>query len=79
MAPEEAMEAVIADFPYIVKRISYRSLELDIGNWVCENVGGDMIVISKVRHGPNINFSPVTITYGFKREEDAIAFKLRFA
>lgn len=78
IGPEEALEAVIADFPYIVKRISHRSLELDIGNWLLP-IGGDMIVISKVRHGPNINFSPVTITYGFKKEEDAIAFKLRFA
>jgi hypothetical protein len=66
-------------FPFLVQRLSYQSLELDIGIWVCENVGDAMIIISKVRHGPVQNFGPVLITYGFKFEADAVAFKLKFA
>lgn len=65
-------------FPFIVQRLSYRDLELDIGHWVCENVGDAMLVIAKEIQGPPQNFGPVLITYGFKHESDAIAFKLRF-
>ena len=65
-------------FPFIVQRLSYQSLELDIGNWVCQYVGDAMIIISKERQGPPQNFGPVLITYGFKHESDAIAFKLKF-
>lgn len=75
---QEDIAAAQEKFPFIVQRLSYRGLELDIGNWVLRNVGEDMIVISKELQGPPQNFGPVLITYGFKHESDAIAFKLKF-
>lgn len=75
---QEDLEIVRKEYPFIVTRLSYQSLELDLGNWICENVGDDMVIISKERQGPLQNFGPVLITYGFKHIEDATAFKIKF-
>lgn len=74
---ERDIEEVRKSFPFIVERLSYRDLELDIGDWL-NPLGEDIVVISKIPQGPKINFPPVLITYGFKNEADAIAFKIRF-
>lgn len=65
-------------FPFIVQQFSYQSLELEIRDWVLQNVGDAMIVISKELQGPAQNFPPVLVTYGFKYENDAVAFRLKF-
>lgn len=77
-AIERDHEAVRKDYPYFVKRISYRNLSLDIGNWISENIGCDMIVVSKEPQGPPQNFPPSLITYAFRYEADAVAFKIKF-
>lgn len=71
-------EAIREDYPYFVERLSYRSLQLDIGNWVAENIGIDMIVVSKKLQNPSDYFTPSIITYAFRHESDAVTFKLRF-
>ena len=72
------IEAVQKDYPYLVRRISYQNVSLDIGNWISENVGCDMIVVSKEPQGPAQNFPPSLITYAFRYEADAVAFKIKF-
>ena len=77
MNEEKTPESVEREFPYTVQRRSVSSLELEIGQWVCENVGADMIVLSK-KAASTAPWSSILITYGFKYEPDAIAFKLKF-
>ena len=74
---DEDIEAVRERFPFIVKRLSYRDLELEVGHFMLP-LGENAVVISKIPQGPAQNFPPVLITYGFKREDDAVAFALRF-
>lgn len=73
----EDIEAVKHAYPYIVVRRSLNHIELDIGSWVCENVGDNMLVISKKAES-TAPWSSVLVAYGFKFESDATAFKLRF-
>lgn len=71
------IDAVKAEYPFIVKRITKNSVDTDIGEWLVD-ISAGYIVIAKEPQGPTINFPPWIITYGFKREDDAIAFALRF-
>ncbi len=72
---EEDLAAAIADFPFLVTRKSNKSVETEIGEWFCQN---ECIVLSRKSLGPLQNFPNWMITYGFKFEEDAVAFKLKF-
>ncbi len=74
---KEDIDAVRASYPYIVQRTTKETVSEEIGDWFV-SLGGDMLVISKIRIGPVVNFGPWIITYGFKYEADATAFKLRF-
>jgi hypothetical protein len=65
-------------YPFIVKRQTRTRLNLDIGQWITDNPAIDMAVITReVIDGPGLALV-IEITYGFKKEEDAIAFKLKF-
>lgn len=75
---EEDIQAARSKFPYIVQRLSYEILEFELANWISENVGDRMILISKERQGSAVPFSPVLIAYGFEDEADATAFSLKF-
>ncbi len=73
---EKDLEAVKVAFPFIVTRLSRTDVELDIGKWLY-SLDGDVIAISRKRIG-FIWEKKSLVTYGFKKEEDATAFKLKF-
>lgn len=74
---EKDLEAIKAHYPFTVQRIDTTPVNAEIGDWMMD-LGDDMIVLSSIRIGPPQNFSPRIIFYGFKKEADALAFKLRF-
>jgi hypothetical protein len=70
-------EVIKSLFPYQITRESYDRVEPEIGDYFV-SLGEDALVIEQYRRGPNINFGPYVIVYGFKHEQDAVAFKLKF-
>ena len=71
------IDAVKEDYPFIVKVPSEKSYDEDRGNYLLSHCR-DWIVVTKYREGPVVNFGPVIVVFGFKNEQDAVAFKLRF-
>lgn len=73
---EQDLIEVKNNFPYIVFRDTSSSIHFSLGRWVLKNIGDDMIIMNK----EILNMYPylVRITYAFKHECDAIAFKLKF-
>ena len=64
-------------YPYVVTKEVMRNGDADIADWL-DTMGDNAVVISKISIGPPMNFGPVFMSYGFKREDDATAFVLRF-
>lgn len=64
-------------YPYVVTKEVMRNGDADIADWLA-TMGDNVLVISKIRIGPPQNFGPMIVSYGFKREDDATAFVLRF-
>lgn len=73
----EDIDAVKAQYPFIVKRVARNSLDTEVGDWLT-TLGDAYLALAKEPQGPTINFPPWIITYGFKNENDAIAFALKF-
>jgi hypothetical protein len=71
------INAVKASYPFVVKRTARNAVDTEVGEWLTA-LGVSYLSIAKEPQGPTINFPPWIITYGFKREDDAIAFALRF-
>ena len=72
------IDAVKEDYPFTVKTISDNSPRLDIGDYLASENIEDWIVVTKYREGPVVNRGPTIVVFGFKNEQDAVAFKLRF-
>ena len=71
------IDAVKDEFPFIVKISSYRTLALEETKYLM-TIPNNWIIVSKYREGPVVNFGPTVVAYGFKHEQDAVAFKLKF-
>lgn len=65
------LEVVLTEFSYVVK-ISHRDWTPAVSQWLRENIGRD----SFQYHKGSDNYS--YLGYGFRNEEDAIAFKIKF-
>lgn len=74
---ERDLEAVQASYPFLVKVTGNIQLTLDICDWIVP-ICDDILVVDRYSIGPAINFPPWTVTYGFKKEEDALAFRIKF-
>lgn len=70
-------EAIKAEFPFSVTRISLKRVDEEVGEWFSE-FGENALIIDSYPLGPKVNFPPWVIIYGFKNEADAVAFKLKF-
>jgi hypothetical protein len=71
---KSAIDAVKDGFPFIVIISSYKYFAFQY----ISNITNDWIIVSKYKEGPVVNFGPTVVVYGFKHEQDAIAFKLKF-
>lgn len=75
---DEDIAVVKEHYPYIVKLVSYKALATE--EWEFLNKLQDSaILIAKYMEGPVQNVGPITVVYGFKQEDDAVAFKLLFS
>ena len=70
------IDAVKKDNPFMVKIISDKAVDVVRGEYLV--FLKDWIIITKYRQGPTINFGPTITVFGFKHEQDATAFKLKF-
>lgn len=75
---EEDLLTVKKEYTFLVQRVSYKNVGVEVGEWAAKHMGDRMLIISRKRLGPPLNFGPHVITYGFKNEDDAIAFTLKF-
>lgn len=75
---ERDLEAVKFAFPYFVTKQSPGRLDLEVLNWLAENVDDGYMLVDTYPIGPKINVPPWITTYAFKDVADAITFKLKF-
>lgn len=75
--PNEDIAEAMKIYSHIVTKEVMRNGDADIADWL-DTLGDNAAVISKIRIGPPQNFGPIIVLYGFKCEDDAIAFVLRF-
>lgn len=74
-ADKSDYETVLKIYPYLVRRISRKPLDVEVGEWLLP-LGLNQLVVSKTRE--DWVSDTVIVTHAFKHEADAIAFKLRF-
>lgn len=71
-------DVVKEEYPFIVKISSHKTLATEEYEYL-RTLRDDYIVVTKYREGPAVNMGPIVMVYGFRYENDAVAFKLKFS
>lgn len=74
-ADQSDYKTVLKIYPYFVRRVSRKPLDVEVGEWLLP-LGLNQVVVS--RNMTDWVSDTVIVTHAFKHEADAIAFKLRF-